>query len=469
MDQVIVVGYLLVVLGIGLWAGRGIRTLRDYSVVHRNYSSWVIFATLAASFIGGGFSTGNAAKVFVFGIANIVALWGFSLKELLIAAYVAPHSGAFRDCISVGGIMRRQYGKTGQVITGVLGVLVCAGITGAQVGAMGAVFNTFLGVSRVAGIAIGCGIVIAYSTVGGMRAVVLTDLIQFVLLGVGMPLALWFGFRQVGGYAALAQAVPAGHLRLFSDQMTPIALISLFLSFMLGETLVPPYVQRLLIGRNARATAEGSLYAGLFSIPFFAITGMLGLVALAIRPDLDSNQSLPFVIQTLLPAGIKGLVIAGMIGIVMSSADSFLNAASVALIGDVINPLRRRELSDRQGLWVAKAATLLVGLGAVVFAMKIENVLDILLFSYNFWAPVVLVPLVATLIGVKANRKTFLVGSFCGVAALSIWHWLFKDPQGIDGLVVGVIANLVAFSAMHRIDRVVDGGGGKPPPERGQS
>ncbi len=452
LDQVIVVAYLVVVLVVGLWAGRGIRTLQDYSVVHRSYSSWVIFATLAASFIGGGFSSGNAAKVFLFGIANIVALWGFSFKELLIAAYVAPRSGAFRDCISVGGIMRRQYGKTGQVITGVLGVLVCAGITGAQVGAMGAVFNTFLGVSREAGIAIGCGIVIAYSTVGGMRAVVLTDVLQFVLLGVGMPLALWIGIRHVGGFTALEAAVPAGHLSLFNGHMTPIALVSLFLSFMLGETLVPPYVQRLLIGKNARATAEGSLYAGLFSIPFFAITGLLGLVAVAIKPDLDSNQALPFVVNTLLPVGLKGLVIAGVISIVMSSADSFLNAASVALIGDVINPLRKTELSDRHGMHVAKITTLLVGLGAVVFAMKIDNVLDILLFTYNFWAPVVLVPLVATILGVKANRKTFLVGAFCGVAALAIWHWLLKDPQGIDGLVIGVVANLVAFSAMHRID-----------------
>ena len=468
IDQAIVVAYLLLVLGIGLWAGRGLRTLRDFSVVHQQYPSLVVFATLAASFIGGGFSSGNAAKVFVFGIANIVALWGFSLKELLIAAFVAPRTGPFRDCISVGGIMHRQYGRAGQVITGLLGVLVCAGITGAQVGAMGAVFNTFLGTSRMMGIIIGCSIVIAYSTVGGMKAVVMTDVLQFLLLSIGMPLALWLGVRHVGGIDSLIQSVPAGHMKLFSENMTPIALASLFLSFVLGETLVPPYAQRLLLGRNARATAEGSLYAGLFSIPFFAVTGMLGLVALAIRPDLDSNQALPFVVNTLLPVGLRGLVVAGVISIVMSSADSFLNAASVSLICDVINPLRKTELSDRKGLWVAKITTLLVGLGAVVFAIKIENVLDILLFTYNFWAPVVLVPLVAVLLGVRANTKTFLVGAFCGVATLSIWHWLLKDPQGVDGLVVGVLANLVAFSAMHHIDCLTTHENG-PAMEQGRS
>ncbi|MDZ4199354.1 MAG: sodium:solute symporter family protein [Kiritimatiellia bacterium] len=453
IDQMVVALYLFGVLGLGLWAGRGMRTVRDFSVVGQQYSGWVVFATLAASFIGGGFSSGNAAKVFAFGIASSVALWGFSLKELLIARYIAPKSGPYRDCISVGGIMGRQYGKASQVITGILGVIVCAGITGAQVGAMGAVFHTFLGTSRILGILIGCGIVIAYSSVGGMRAVVLTDIVQFILLSVGMPLALWLGIRQVGGLAALRDAVPVGHLQLFNDHMTPLALASLFLSFMLGETLVPPYTQRLLIGRDIRATARGSLFAGLFSIPFFAITGALGLVALAIRPDLDSNQALPFVVNTLLPIGLRGFVIAGVISIVMSSADSFLNAAAVSLVSDVINPLRARALSDRTGLRIMKLTSLLVGIGAVGFALKIDNVLDILLFAYNFWAPVVLVPLLAIFLGIGARPGTFFASALGGVAGLSVWHWMLKDPFGVVGLVVGVLTNLIVFVVAHRINR----------------
>jgi SSS family solute:Na+ symporter len=353
--------------------------------------------------------------------------------------------------MSTGGIMGRQYGRPGQVITGILGVLVCAGITGAQVGAMGAVFHTFLGTSRVTGIAIGCGIVIAYSAVGGMKAVVMTDIVQFVLLAVGMPVALILGIGRMGGVGGLTSAVPVEHLHLFNEHMTPVALVSLFLSFMLGETLVPPYTQRLLIGRDAQATARGSFYAGLFSIPFFAITGALGLVALALRPELDSNQALPFVVNELLPVGIRGFVIAGVISIVMSSADSFLNAASVALVTDVINPFRRQDLSDQTGLRVMKITTLVVGVGAVGFALRIENVLDILLFAYNFWAPVVLVPLLAVLLGVKATTRTFLAGASGGVIGLSIWHWLLKDPAGVDALVVGVFANLLVFSLVHWI------------------
>ncbi len=455
IDHTIVVIYLLAILVMGLLSGRGVKTLNQFSVYKRSYGSMVIFATLAASFIGGGFSMGNAGKVYAIGIISVVGLWGFSLKELLVAAFIAPRVQGFRDCISVGDVMEINYGKSGRIITGVLGLLVCMGITGAQVGAMGAVFEQFTGMSRNVGILAGCGIVIAYTTAGGMRAVVRTDVIQFFLLAVGIPLMLFLGLQEVGGIDGLQARVPASHLSLSNVHMTPMMVFSLFLSFMIGETLVPPYLQRLLLGKDARATAEGTLYSALFSIPFFAVTGLIGLVALALTPDLQGNAPMPYVVQHILPVGLRGLVIAGIISIVMSSADSFLNSSSVTLVNDVIKPLSSRPISDRAGLILARVTTLVVGVGSVWFALRIENVLDILLFSYNFWAPVVLVPMAATLLGVKARPKTFLAGAFCGVVTLVIWHWFLKDPGGVDGLVIGVLANLVAFASMHHIDRTV--------------
>ena len=105
IDTAVVAAYLAVVLAVGLWAGRRQRSLVEYAVVGRSFGPFVIFATMSASFIGGGFSTGNAEKVFLFGIANIVGLWGFSLKEILVALYIAPKMDRFPTAISVGDIM----------------------------------------------------------------------------------------------------------------------------------------------------------------------------------------------------------------------------------------------------------------------------------------------------------------------------------------------------------------------------
>ncbi len=191
IDNLIVLLYLAGVLFLGLWSGRGVKSLREYSVASRSYTTFFIFATLSASFIGGGFSLGNAEKVFVFGIINIVALWGFSVKEILVAKFIAPRMDNFPDVISAGDIMQQAYGRQSKVVTGFFSIILCAGIVGAQVGAMGYIFNVFTGIPQIWGITIGCGIVIAYSTLGGIKAVVVTDIVQFLILGIGLPLVLF--------------------------------------------------------------------------------------------------------------------------------------------------------------------------------------------------------------------------------------------------------------------------------------
>jgi len=451
LDYVIIIIYLCVVLLVGLLSGRGMKNLQDFSVSHRSYTSLVIFATLSASFIGGGFSIGNAEKVFRLGIVNIVALWGFSLKEILVAKYIAPRTHNFSDVISVGDIMERGYGTVGRVVSGFFSVFLCAGIVGAQVGAMGLIFNVFLGIAPIWGILIGCGIVIAYSTIGGMRAVVLTDVIQFCVLAIGLPAALVFGIVKLGGFSAIRAAAPAGHFSIPGDAMTIGAFISLFLTFLLGETLVPPYVQRLFIGKDAGHTARGTMLSGIFSIPFFAITGGIGLVALALDSKLDPNLAMPYVIRTVLPAGVRGVVIAGVISIVMSSADSFLNGAATCFINDLVKPLRKNRLSERQELFLAKLTNCFVGIMAVVFAIRIRSILDILIYAYNFWAPVILIPLAAVLLGFRVTKAGFLAGTVAGVSGVLIWNGLLKSPAGVSGLVIGVFCNYIVFTAFNEL------------------
>ena len=451
LDYFIIIIYLCVVLSVGLWSGKGMKSLQDFSVSHRSYTSMVIFATLSASFIGGGFSIGNAEKVFRLGIMNIAALWGFSLKEILVAKFIAPRTGNFTGVISVGDIMDRGYGKAARIVTGFFSVFLCAGIVGAQVGAMGLIFNVFLGIKPIWGILIGCGIVIAYSTVGGMRAVVLTDIIQFCVLAIGLPAALVFGIVRLGGFSAIKAAAPAGHFSIPAEGITIVGFLSLFLTFLLGETLVPPYVQRLFIGKNAAHTARGTMLSGIFSIPFFAITGAIGLVALALDPKLDPNLAMPYVIRTVLPAGVQGIIIAGVISIVMSSADSFLNGAATCCINDLVKPLRRNPLSSRQELLLAKLTNCLVGILAVIFAVKISSILDILIYVYNFWAPVIVVPLAAVLRGVRVTRAGFLAGTTVGLVGVLTWNVLLKMPAGVNGLAIGVFCNLIAFVVANKI------------------
>ncbi len=445
VDNAIILLYLVGILILGMWSGKNLRSLRDFSLSHATYGPFVIFATLAASFIGGGFSMGNASKVFLFGIGNIVALWGFSLKEILVAKVIVPNVERFKGAISAGDIMGRAYGRGARVITGVFSIFLCAGIVGAQVGAMGDVFHIFLEMPEIRGILIGCGIVILYSTVGGMRAVVLTDVVQFCILAVGIPLALVMGIVKVGGLASLREAVPPGHFSIITEARPLVPFISLFLTLLLGETLVPPYVQRLLIGRDLKATARGTLWSGIFSFPFFAVTGCIGLVAIALSGDIDSTLAMPSVIKNALPIGLRGVVVAGVISIVMSSADSFLNGAATGCVNDIVGVLSA-DISPRKELLLARITNLLVGVLAVVVAVSIPNILDILFFAYTFWAPIILVPLAAALLGFRTSSAAFVTGVTLGIVGTVAWKYGLGDPKGFDGLVFGVFCNLVGFT-----------------------
>jgi SSS family solute:Na+ symporter len=445
LDYIIVITYLTAVMGLGLYASRGIKNLNQYAVAGRDYTAPVVFATLSAAFIGGGFTLGNAEKVFMWGIVNIAALWGFSLKEILVAKYIAPRMQAHRDAISIGDIMVKAYGQPGRLISGICGVLLCVGIIGAQVGAMGYVFETFLGISRLWGIFLGCGTLIIYVTLGGIRAVVVTEIVQFVILAVGLPMALVFAIIHAGGVESVLARIPADHLVIPGPHFTWLAFISLFLTFVLGETLVPPYLQRLLIGKDIHHIARGTLWSGLFSIPFFAITGCLGLVALALQPDLNPNLAVPYLVKTALPVGVVGIVVASIICVVMSSAESFLNAASVAFTNDIVKPLSKKSFSASHELWIAKFFTLFCGIGAVIMAIKVESVLDILIYAYHFWAPMMVIPLVAAIFGFRTNATVYLTSVACGLLGMWIWQYGLNNPYGLDGLVVGVVANITSL------------------------
>ena len=445
LNIIILIGYLLAIISIGIVTGKKVKNIVDFAVAGKNYSVLIIFATLSASFIGGGFSTGNAEKVFTYGIANIFFLFGFSLQIILVSLFVAPKMGKYRNAITAGDIIGQHYGKNAKIITGFLAVIVCAGILGAQIGAMGYIFNVFTGIPRVWGILIGCSVVILYSTMGGMRAVVAFDVLQFIILAVGIPLTLVLSVFYAGGVQNILAHVPASHFTLLADRFTVVSFVSLFLTFLVGETLVPPYVQRLLISDDPKITAKATFYSGLFSIPFFIVTGLLGLIALSMDSTLNPNHALPFIIMNALPIGISGIVIVAMVSIIMSSADSFLNSASVSIVNDIVVPLKKKGMSDRAQLKLAKIANLAVGIFSVVFALKIESILEILIYAYNFWAPIILVPLVSAIIGVKVDAKNFIAGTVGGVFAYILSVFYLSKLVGLDNIVFGVIGNFVFF------------------------
>ena len=147
IDVWIVAAYLVVLVAIGLRGGSKVKNAADFTAAGKQYGTFVIFATLSASFIGGGYSSGNAAAAFEHGIGTALTLFGFSLGMVLIGRYLVAGVARFPDAKTVGGVMGEAYGPAARRLTGVFSYLCCAGVVGAQMGSIGLVFHELLGVS----------------------------------------------------------------------------------------------------------------------------------------------------------------------------------------------------------------------------------------------------------------------------------------------------------------------------------
>lgn len=443
LDVGLVALYLAVLVGIGLRGARRVKSAEDYTAIGGRYGAPVLFASLAASYVGGGFSSGNAGESFSRGIGSTLALMGFSLAMVGIGRFLVPGVTRFEGLSTVGGILELSYGRGARMLCGLFAYLSCAGVVAAQLEAMGLTFHTLLGVSQTAGILIGCGVVLLYTTVGGMQSVIAADMAQFVLLAVGMPVLLWGGVAKAGGVSAVLSGVPAAYWNPLNQTTLP-GFFSLFVSLAVGEALAPPYTQRLLIGRTPQATARATVAGGLFSIPFFLITGGIGLTAFVLNPHADPATAMPRMILEVLPTGVRGLVMAAMVSIILSAADGFLNGAAVGLVCDTLLPLFPAT-PPKTKLALLRYVNLLTGLLAVGLSLWIPGIFNLLLTAYAFWCPVMLVPLAAAFRGVAVSRRRFYAAAGVGFGVTLLWNGLLREITGMDGAVVGLLMNAAVF------------------------
>ena len=239
-----------------------------------------------------------------------------------------------------------HYGSAARLVTGVLSILLCAGILGAQALAIGTVVNATLDLPTVPSVIIGMGVVVLYSSFGGAWAVIQTDMLQFVFLGVFLPVTLVLALGAVGGPAALLAALPEAHLTFGGYGVA--VFIRLFVRLLLGETLVPPYAQRTFSTPDTRHARIGFALSGGFAFLFYFIAASIGLVALVLYPEHRAGPGATDVVMNLLPAGLIGLVVAALLAVVMSTASSYLNSIAVVLSKDIYQPLHQRAACPRR-------------------------------------------------------------------------------------------------------------------------
>ncbi len=449
-DMMVVLFYLVATLAWGMIAGRNVKTIKDYAVGDGKFITPVLFATIAATWIGGGSTLSMTEKVFKFGICYIFIFFCEGVSMFVLSEFFARKIHKFKGLISAGELMGEMFGKKARIITGIAGSINAAGVIGVQIAGMGYIFNTFLGMDPFHGAVLGCGIVVLYTSFGGIRAVTYTDVVQLAFLVVSIPIVCNIGLSKLGGYTGLIERLPKGHISFFPGGAMPDWKVIYYMVLFCVPFIRPQLIQRILMARDAESCVRSFRYSGFMLFPFYAVVGTVGLVAFALNPEIKPSNAFPYVVTELMPDGVKGLVLAGLVAVIMSTADSQLNTASISVVHDVLKPLLGRELKAKTELILAKLTTLIFGVAAIIVATSSKSLIDLIFSFINFWGPVVTFPLMFGVSGMRASQKTFLFSGAAGFGTflvLLICNWEQYVP--IETLVPSCLMNITVYLTLY--------------------
>jgi SSS family solute:Na+ symporter len=423
IDYAIFVLYMLGVLGIGYYHFRNNRDTDDYYVGSRKMGPAAIGFSLVATDVGGGFSIGLGGLGFAMGLAGSWLLFTGLVGAWLSAVFIIPRiKAADREhgLYTYPDFLRLRYGEGVAALAAVISGLGYMGFTGAQILAGAKLASATVITSAPAGLTplefslyIIAFITICYTVIGGLKAVIYTDVVQWMLLLSGLVfVAIPIALTNVGGWSGLRAALPASYFDITS--IRPVTFINWMVSvipiWLIGMTLY----QRMYACRDEKSARKAWYMAGLLEYPVMAFAGViLGMAARVFFPGVESEMGLPLMLKHYLPVGVTGIVIAAYFSAIMSTADSCLMASSGNMLNDILQRTVLRHLKGPAEIRVSQVVTLVIGITAVFIAVQFEKVLEAILYAYGFMVSGLFVPTLGAYFWKRSSRS----GAFWGMLA----------------------------------------------------
>ena len=353
LDYLIVYAFLLITLVVGLRAGRGIKDIREYALANRSFGTVALTLTYLATDIGGAFVINGVASAFSLGIIYAIANTGLIINYMLMAFVIAPRMARFKDCMTLGDVMKAMYGTHSGILVGIINFVIIGCLVGMELCVLGVICESVLGIKASWGIVLGGVLFSAYTAHGGMRSVTITDVFQFLVFIVGIPLMAYITVEAAGGMQHIWSTVPNNNLRVWGhEKFAYYSVLFVIWSFLPLGVSSPIVVQRMLMAQHPRQLRDQFLVVGVFLSLFRWALLCIGLAALVLSPNIAPDTAVAHTIHDLLPKGVKGMVMAALISVNMSSLDSLLHTAGLTVVHDVIKPIcDRKKITINELKW----------------------------------------------------------------------------------------------------------------------
>lgn len=420
VDITIFVVYMILMLGVGFFFLLKNKDADDYYVGGRKMGSLHIGLSVVATDVGGGFSIGLGGLGFIMGMSGSWMLFTGLIGAWLSAVVLIPKVHKLSDKIKLftfPQIFEHFYNARVALIAGLISAIGYIGFTSSQILAGAKLASaSFEGLNMQTALIIMGAIAVVYTVLGGLKAVIYTDTIQWIILMTGLVfIGIPLCYFAIGGMESIRESIPPEFLSFTNIRWQTIVNwgITIIPIWFVGMTLY----QRIYASRSRKQAQKAWFIAGLFEYPVMAmlgvILGMFSRVALnngmfeeigfTALSDIDAETGLPLLLRTVLPVGLMGLMMSAYFSAIMSTADSCLMAASGNVLTDILQKRFFKRKSEKTLLRISQLLTLVIGALALLLALSMQNVLELMLYSYAFMVSGLFVPILGAFFWKKSS------------------------------------------------------------------
>ncbi len=456
---IILLVYLAGMLSIGFLSNKFlIKDSNDYLLGGRRMGLLFVAASLSANNVGGGSTTGVAAKAF--------NGWGISAGWYVLAASVAMIPLAYfapkirkAMAYTIPEVIGRRFGNGVGTISAVLNILSLFCLTASQILAAGSVVSSLTGLNLRLCIVLATALVLFYTSMGGLIADSIADLFQWIIIFGGLLISLPFIVQGAGGWEAVTSALPAEEMDF--TKVGWFTIISLILNYFCTFLSGPEIVSRFASSEDETTARKAAWLSALMMALMAFIPAVIGLVALAENPNLDGGtgtSALMFATKSYAPPIITGLIAAAIVAATMSSSDSNLLCSSTIFVKDIYQKYINPNITDHQTLIMTRACNIVIGVCAMIIAMLNISIVTLNLFAFALRSAG---PFAAYGLGLampNATKNSGIVSVLVGSIAAVVWQVL-GEPFGILAIVFGAVLGCISFVITTMIERAM----GKPP------
>ncbi|MBR9997547.1 MAG: sodium:solute symporter family protein [Cyclobacteriaceae bacterium] len=461
IDIAIFILYILAMLGVGYYFMKKNKNKSDYYVGGRSMSSGHIGLSVVATDVGGGFSIGLGGLGFTIGVSGswmlLTGLIGAWLSAVLLIPKVYKLS-TDHQLFTFPQIFEHFYNKKVALTAALISLIGYTGFTSSQLLAgakLAAATFSDLNISHA--LLLMGSIAVIYTVMGGLKAVIYTDTIQWIILMGGLIfIGIPMGYLAIGGMEGIRNTLRPEFIAL--DNISGITFINWMVTIIpiwfVGMTLY----QRIYACKDKKTAQKAWFIAGLFEYPVMAfmgvLLGMFARVALmkgmfaaegyTTLQGLDIEMGLPMLLKTVLPFGLMGLFMSAYFSAILSTADSCLMAASGNAVSDIFG--RFIKLNEKQELGFSQVATGVIGILAISIAASMENVLEIMLLSYSFMVSGLFIPIITGMFLKKPDAPAAMAAMLGGgIFTLVLTVLEISLPFGLDPIIFGLSASLIIY------------------------